>query len=214
MLDPEKWVSALKLPTRIVVALAIVGAILLFTNDTVLSPLGVQGVVSTYRMWIGIGFLLCAAIAVVQLVIIISGYLKTKWKSRETQKAGHQALMHLTDSEKDVLRPFIKHRTKSSFLMPHRGEVHILEQADIIHKVHTNQLHGYATFVMTEWAWKYLNEHKDILDPSPELVQARLERIGAAWAVLACEVDLDKLQARDSAIKLLRDSGEDVSEFA
>jgi hypothetical protein len=56
-MDMSKWLEWIKLPTKTLAGLCIVFAIMIFSSDGALDRLGLASVVTEYRPYLGVGFL-------------------------------------------------------------------------------------------------------------------------------------------------------------
>jgi hypothetical protein len=155
--------DALKLSPKYLVAIFAVLAFLLFGPGTWQRALGVQSVAEDYRAALGVGLLACAALMGVELLRLVFSKVGD-FRARRNHKARvAKRLYALTEDEKQILRFYIAHQTRSNSLRLDDGVVNGLVRAGILYRA---GLGGYFEFPhgITQTAWDMLNEEQWLLD--------------------------------------------------
>lgn len=129
------WVkSTLEFGERHCVAVWLLTAIVLFIPSQVLAPIGIAPLVSQYRQWIGLFFLLTTLILLSRGIRWVSvQYMKSR-AARVKLHALRQRLHRLTPEEKAILRYYVARNTKTQRLSLMDGVVAGLERERVIFK--------------------------------------------------------------------------------
>jgi hypothetical protein len=70
-MDLSKWLDWIKLPTKTLAGLCIVFAILIFSSKATLDNFGLKSLVTEYRAYLGVGFLVTLALTLVNSIAAI-----------------------------------------------------------------------------------------------------------------------------------------------
>lgn len=105
MVDLKSIFDFTKLPTKIVVVLAIASGVFLFSPASFIKVLHFEKFIK-YAGYIGLVFVFSIALVIVNFVIWIYQKIQYKIKEREIKKEFQLALLHLDPKEKAVLREF------------------------------------------------------------------------------------------------------------
>jgi len=155
----------LKLAPRYLAALAVACGVLLFAGDEALDLLGLREFTENNRHWIGLAFLASAAIALVDGAKEVVGWVTNRFTSAKLAKIRLKRLNSLTEEEKQILRYYIAKQTRTNSLRIQDGVVQGLVTAGIIYQSGSlGDLHSGFSHNISEFAWKYLNEHPTLLE--------------------------------------------------
>ena len=160
------YIGWVKLQPKYLAAIALASTALLTLPTSVSENIGVQDFVDTYRMWIGVVCLASISLLLAHVSWIVKDmallWLHKKRASRHAICALHQ----LTPAEKEILAEYIIRDTKSIKQDCTSGVILELQSSFILTQASPlgDFRRGFA-FNMTPWAWKYLKEHPDILEP-------------------------------------------------
>jgi hypothetical protein len=163
-MDWSNLLDALKLSPRYLVPVALASGFLLFSPADYLTVMGLDTLVNSYRSWIGLVFLVSAALLITSLIQQAWSLSKVRYARFRTRRAAHKRLNHLTAEEKDILRGYIVNQTRTQVLDFASGVVKGLEHEGIIYQASPlgSLLDGFA-YNIQPWAWDYLNDHKELL---------------------------------------------------
>jgi hypothetical protein len=166
-MDYTKILDWIKLSPRHLLPLAIFTGFLVFAPPDLLDVFGLTDFVERYRMYFGLGFLLSAALLLGSG--IAAGY---DWRQRRREEAQfkqrlEQALEHLSEPEKEVLRGYIDSGTKTRYFSMKDGVVGGLRTQGILYP--PNRLGDMERWAynIQPWAWDYLNDHPELLSKTP-----------------------------------------------
>lgn len=110
-MDLSKLADLLKLPWHISLTLALICGVVLFAPNTILVWLGLSGLVSTYRGWIGVALLFFLVIPVgnaLRFFAVGAQVFVERWR---IQQVGKGRLRNLTAQQKAILSYFIDNKT-------------------------------------------------------------------------------------------------------
>ena len=163
-MDLGKAIDWIKLDPKYLLPVAVATSILLFSPKALLSNIGLDGFVATYRSWVGLSWLLSIALLSSHVLSPLGKFLK-HWVSEKIWIwHGKKRLKELTNSEKEILRRFIAGETRSQYLDFQNGDVNLLERERIIFMASStgNLIRGMA-YNIQPWAWEYLRKNRDLL---------------------------------------------------
>jgi hypothetical protein len=163
-MDWSKLLDAVKLSPKYLAPIALASGFLLFSPAHYLITLGLDTFVNSYRSWIGLVFVISAALLIASLFQLVWSWSKSTYDGFRRIHAGENRLKHLTAEEKDVLRGYIVNQTRSQVLDFASGVVKGLEHEGIIYQASPlgTLIDGFA-YNIQPWAWDYLNDHKELL---------------------------------------------------
>lgn len=164
-MDPSQALGWLKLPQRVLWALLIIAGLVLWGPEWFVSGLGLGQFIDTYRMYLGVVFLLFLAATLPTPVNWVASKGLEKIKGHR-HKAAREARLHdLSGDEKEVLRYYIKNNTRTQTLDLADGVAPALESARIIYRA-SSVSQGYTDFAynIQQWALDYLREHPEVLN--------------------------------------------------
>jgi len=155
----------LKQPLRYSVAIGIVVSIVLFSPDSIMSHLGLLKYRDEGKPYFGVILLLCIALAIAGAI----GAVVEKINDSRFLRARKRRLRRLSNGEKQVLRGYIDGQTRSQYFDVTSGLINGLVSESIIYRASnlSSPQYGMMAFAynIQPWAWDYLNEHRDLLDP-------------------------------------------------
>lgn len=153
--------------------ISLITGFLLFGSDNLIDNVGLLEFVERYRMWIGIVFLSSTAFFIVHFIIGIWDSIKQGNTRRGISKMQKERLRNLTPAEKQVLRFYFVHNTRSQNLSFMNGTVRELEHLRIIYRP-SNLGRGYdmqMSYNIQPFAWDYLKKRQYLLeDNNKEIV--------------------------------------------
>lgn len=163
-MDLSKWLDSIKLPTKTLAGLCIVFAILIFSSESTLDKFGLKALVSEYRAYSGVGFLVTLALTLVNSITAIWKFIYPWIAQAYLINIGKKRLKSLTQKEKHILGYYIHNQTRSQNLPIQDGTVNAMQKEKIIIRGSSlGSLYGFD-YIIQPWAWEYLNEHPDLLD--------------------------------------------------
>lgn len=147
--------------------LALSSGILLFAPSNLLEDIGVVFFAVSYRMHIGLAFLLSVCLL---FSMAINGLWDTIFREffRQTinARAYRKELWQLNEDEKVILRRFFEEGTRAQSLSIQDGVVLGLQKRMIIIRVGDVGHAGYVMsfpFNIQPWAWEYLKKHPELI---------------------------------------------------
>ncbi|MBN9040507.1 MAG: superinfection exclusion B family protein [Rhizobiales bacterium] len=164
MIDISAAVTALKLPTKIIFSVGTAAGVLLFANEHFLQILGLTQLVTEYRLYIGLSFVVAICIVVTTILSSVVSFV-WPWINQALWVRQHRRHLHnLTPEEKEILAFYVDNRTRSQSLPLQSGVVNALQNAKIIVRGSSmGTIHGFD-YIIQPWAWGYLNEHPELLN--------------------------------------------------
>jgi hypothetical protein len=126
--------EVLKLSPKYLAAPGIASAALLFAPSSMLHRLGVDGIVNTYRGWIGLALVAILSLTIAAIIGAIGDRLaRSAWR-RKVRKLMLERLATLTEPEKEILRYYFAKGTRSNRLRIDDGTVRGLVHSGIIYR--------------------------------------------------------------------------------
>jgi hypothetical protein len=165
MFDVTKVLATLRLTPVVAAAILFFCAGGLFLPDAVLAALGVLGLRQSYRGWLGAGLLFSVALLLAHAVGPVTRWVSGRCKYGVMIREGKKYLLHLTPSEKAILRPFLSANTRTQTLSVQDGVLRGLEDAHIIFRA-TGILVGprlHTDYNIDSWAWDHLRRRPELL---------------------------------------------------
>lgn len=144
--------KAIKLPPMYLLAISLISGVLLRAPKEFIAAL------TPFRPWIWVVFVAFSILFVVQLLwrLLSMAYMRI---------TAMNALRSLSPDEKEALRPFILERTRTQYFELGDGVMNALERAGIVERSDVGNPVEYP-YTIKAWAWKYLHQHKRLLDIS------------------------------------------------
>jgi len=163
-MDWSKVLDALKLPPKYLIPVVLATGFMLFGSKSSLSTLGLDGLVDSFRSWIGLIFLISTVVVVTGIATQLWSWQRHVYRRRQLRKINRERLHHLTYEEKRILRSYIGNQTKSQVLDYADGVTQELVFINVIHLASTlGSMDGFA-YNIQPWAWEYLNQHSHLLE--------------------------------------------------
>ncbi|MBN3376338.1 hypothetical protein CF087_21110 [Clostridium botulinum] len=145
---------------------ALFTSICIFSSDYFLNKLGIKTLVTNYRMYIGIGFIISIIYLLIELFSKICNIAKNKIKQQWNLQSMRRHLYNLTNDEKRILAYYVINKTKTQKLSYTNGTVRGLELLKIIFRSSNISSYGMLfSYNIQPWAWEYLNKHSELLEP-------------------------------------------------
>ncbi len=167
-MDFSKLIDWIKLSPKYLFAIALISGVLLFVPTNVLGKLGLIPFVAQYKSFIGVIFLFSTILFLIHPLTEVYDLVQTRiTKTREVRNL-QNFLHNLTEDEKRVLRGYICERTQSQYLDIQDGVTNGLEVKHIIWRASIMGELNYFAYNIQPSAWKYLNEHPELLSPQKD----------------------------------------------
>jgi Super-infection exclusion protein B len=166
-MDITQLTDWIKLPQRILWALVVVSALMLWGPSWFISGLGLEEFIAEYRKYLGVAFLPFLVATLPTLIQLAVSAMKKRWQQVIWLKNGKKRLNELTPQEKELLRYYIYGNTRTKVLDMADGVTSGLETEGIIYRA-ASVSHGLTRFSynIRPWAWQYLKENEYLLEPS------------------------------------------------
>jgi len=166
----KNLIEAIKLSPRYLLPIWIFTGIVVFAPKGVLSIFGLTDIVSSYRPYFGLAFLLSGALLASSACIAFYHWTRARRRERRVRRYQHQRLNNLTEDEKELLRGFIHNQTRTQYLSMSDGRVGQLQTEKILFRAsNLGQYMDFFAYNIQPWAWDYLNKHPELLEPTPSL---------------------------------------------
>jgi Super-infection exclusion protein B len=174
MLDPSKWLDALKAPPRILLIVVLAGALLggfLLYGPSDWVDASIAALVATNRPYIVVAFLVFSFIAVVSLLVSLAEWIFKSRNKSEYWRDRRQSLHSLTEDEKAILRKMMGGHTRTVSIAFSDGVGGSLEARHIIVRTsnvfNTDLDEWELPYTTQPWAEDYLKKHPELLAPKP-----------------------------------------------
>jgi hypothetical protein len=127
---------------------------------------GLVDFVSDYRPYFGVVFLL-------SLALLLGAAIVAAWERMQQKREGsgqlremQERLHHLSKPEKRILRGYIEGKTRTQNFSLADGVVGGLVAEHIVFRAsNISSSYDYFAYNIQPWAWEYLSEHRQLLDP-------------------------------------------------
>lgn len=161
----KTFLEFLKLAPRYLIALGVMAAFLLFTNEEFLKFIGVFELAQNNRPMLGLTLVVTVGLFVVSVIGDGIALVKQWWFRRRRYRRIEVRLQCLTEDEKQILRYYLAENTRANTLRIDDGVVQGLKASGIIHLSASmgNALEGFAHNI-NEFAWDYLHVHPHLLE--------------------------------------------------
>ena len=176
-----KVLEVLKLSTVPALAVVFVSGLLLFAPDSLIASLGMTSFVTEWRSWVGLAFLLSAALLVAHASTSVGGWVKKRWTWWTNARHLKMQFHRLAADEKEVLARFLLDRRKVLAFPINDGISQGLTEGKILYRSSSvgDALRGFD-FGMQPWAWEYLNKHPHLVIHDPAKLALLAERTAIA----------------------------------
>lgn len=145
-------------------------AVLLFTGTLLLlpshliEPLGLVDFRGESRLWLALGFLAAATMLISHGAGEVWKWGRRKLRFRRNMKRRVKAMQELSPEEKEVLRSYLAHQTKTRTFGLSDGVVNDLVAKQILRRASTVGYLRSFPYNLQPWAWRYLNENPWVLE--------------------------------------------------
>lgn len=165
MITVQSLVQLLQLRPRHWIAVAAVGAALLFLPDPVRQALGVRQLADNYRQWIGLVVVVSVVLLAIHGGVQMQRVQGNLVRVRKAQDRLLERLHTLTEAEKQILRFYLAQQTKTNTLRFQDGVVQGLVAAGILYRASNvgNLIEG-VDYNIAEFAWEYLHQNQGLLN--------------------------------------------------
>jgi len=164
--DIPAW---LKVSTPHFAALAVAAGVLLFGPATLIAALGVTEFLASYRMWVGVVFLVALLIVLARFFERAGRRIARWWRTRRSLKRWKERLENLSPAEATVLAGYIHGKTRTLYFLPTDGVIGGLEAEHIIFRASNmgDMINGFA-YNIQPWALKHLKKHPGLLSEADD----------------------------------------------
>lgn len=154
----------LKLSPKYLVAITIATGAILFAPENLLTFLGMTEIKTSYKSWLGLGFIIAASLLIANLFFYIVKWVITRITWRRNRVKCQTYLNDLTSDELEILREYIGTQSRTQYLPIDSGVVQGLVGNKIIYRSANvgDMVDGWA-FNIQPWAWDYLNVNLHLL---------------------------------------------------
>jgi hypothetical protein len=167
--DISKLLDIRKVPLWVWAAAALTSGVVLFVPPELAGILGFVDLRANHRAWVGTSFVLGASALVIRGGWSIWTKVRTRFEYRKRRQRRIASLAVLSPLEKGVLKRYVQGQTKSQYLLVSDGVTRSLEHAQIIYRAANISKSGMSfAYNLQPWAWKYLNEHPELLEGGVE----------------------------------------------
>ena len=163
-MDFSKITEWLKVFSKYPLPISLVTGFVLFANEQTLESLGLLELVSLYKSYLSIIFLLSSALLLTNWMILFFQFLQKRYKLLRSKKSEEKYLHSLTQKEKIILLLFIHFKTKDQNLPITDGTVSGLEGRRVIIRAPSIGNPENWAYIIQPWAWDYLNKHRELID--------------------------------------------------
>lgn len=157
-----------KLPTKIILAIALASGMILFLPDSIVLKMYMVDFKNHYGFAIGIVFLISSSILLVTILISSYEYAHQKYMIRKFKATAHERLSKLNDYQKNIIYGLYIKDNYTNELPLHDGAVQSLEENMIIRRT-ANQYaasdfnHAVFPYMLLPWAVEELDKDENLL---------------------------------------------------
>jgi hypothetical protein len=203
--DFSRYVEWIKLSPRYLLPISLFTGFVLFAPQEMLDRFGLVRLLSDYRPYFGLVFLLSTTLLLSAALAAVYSWFKKRRRQRARLKYMRQRLHHLAEPEKVILRGFVYNGTRSQYLDMADGTIGGLEVEGIIFRSsNVGNINSWA-YNIQPWAWRYLTSHPDLL-AIDDVEAARALLLNRAR--LAPDIDLIDEEHVEDAYRIARDKVE------
>ncbi len=157
----------LKLPAKIIVALAIATGIILFLPDSIINKMYMTNFRNAYGFIIGLVFVISVSISLVYGVIVLYSFYSKKYYKHKFMKNAVSYLKKLTPYQKFIIYDLYLEDNFTEELPLHDGAVKMLEHNMMIGKATTQYYvedfnNAMFPYMLQPWVVEKLNENKEL----------------------------------------------------
>jgi len=159
-------VDWIKLTPKYIAPIALLSSLLLFLPSNSISIFGVNNLVDTYRMWIGLTCLSSYSLLLTHFVFWLKDYGANARKNYHIKTKRISLLKNLSPEEKEILSGYILTQSKSRQLNMRCGTTNGLEHSMIIYRSAViGTADGWFAYNLHPWAWDLLSKNPEFLNP-------------------------------------------------
>ena len=163
-MDIGRFVEWIKLSPRHLLSLSLFAGYLVFAPQRWLATLGIVGLVSNYRPYFGVAFLLSTALLLSAAIAAVYDWVKRKRKEATFLRSRRERLHHLSEPEKDILRGYIEGQTRTQYHHMSDGIASGLVAEGILFRAsNLSRFWDVFAYNIQPWAWEYLNKLPKLL---------------------------------------------------
>jgi hypothetical protein len=160
-----KLIDWIKQPPRVVAAIALACAIILFSPSRVQDAVHVTSILNTIGPYIGIVFILACTLLITSVISFSYSWCQKQILCLRVKRLRVQSLSDLTPIEKQILRYYILKSTKTQKLPLESGVVAGLVAKQIISRATMFSREGTDfDYNIQPWAWSHLNENRNLIE--------------------------------------------------
>ena len=158
-MDWSKIIDWIKLSPKYLLPISIISGLLLFLGPEWSSYFGLYQLISKFRSWISLIFILSIALIASDLLTRITKYFIKKYKNWYKYKNTSRRLLNLTPEEKNILLWYFVNNSRTQYLSLTNGIVKELEVFGIIYRSsNLGEIDNWA-FNIQPWVWIYIKNN-------------------------------------------------------
>ena len=164
----KNFIDFLKLPTYILIALAVASGILLFSPDTFIQSLYMANFREKYGFVIGIVFIISVSLLVVLALRFIYNKISTKQSLKKLKEEQEKFLLSISGEKVELIKAFLQQPTHTIMLPMQDGLVIELQSANVICPAGSTHLVSLPDpkiyFFLQPWVESRIKENKELQD--------------------------------------------------
>lgn len=155
-----------EISSKVALPIFVTLSLVLYLPDNYAGTLGIDQFRNTFRIWIGVLWLLSAAALLSNMLWALGRLIKPRLLEWRYIRAKRASLKGMTESEKAILRQFINDGRASIVANMNDGDINLLEHKKIIiRSADVSIRHTQFPYVLQPWAREYLEKNRELLAP-------------------------------------------------
>ncbi|MFZ5856510.1 MAG: super-infection exclusion protein B [Chloroflexota bacterium] len=167
----------LKILPRYFFPIAIITGLFLFGPQYLTDAFGLTKPIQTNKIYLSIVFLFSASFVLYDWVTELVKLFRNILQKKRLIKIRNNKLQNLTTDEKIVLQKYIQSKEKVQYFSIRSGTVLLLEHNGILKRATTIGDIFFWPFMIENWAWNYLNKHKNLLVVDENIDKGKIKPI-------------------------------------
>jgi hypothetical protein len=153
-----------EISSKIALPICVTLGLVLFLPSNSAQTRGIDQFRDSYRIWVGVLFLLSAAALISNLLWVVGRFIKPWVKEWLYIRINRSSLHNLTEDEKVILRRFIVDGNSTVAEDINSGPINLLENKKIVLRASTISLRLTTfSYLLQPWAREYLAKNRDLL---------------------------------------------------
>lgn len=154
-----------EISSKVALPIAVTLGLVLFLPDPFAGYLGITEFRDTYRIWVGVLFLLAVAALLSNALWLFGRSAKSRFSTWRLLRAARRSLSSLTNEEKEILREFVMSGKASVTKEISGGAINLLANKQIVSRASTVSVIGTKwNYVLHPWARSYLEKNRHLLE--------------------------------------------------